>query len=97
MIVSIKQGPHGSLIIITDNKIIGKTFSEGKLQLDFTKKFYQGEEKTGQEVKKLMLEAQHLHLSGEKTVALGVELNLVDKERILWVKGIPHAEVVVEG
>jgi len=97
MIVSVKNGPHGSLVIITDQELIGKTYSEGKVQLDFTKDFYQGEEKNKEEVKKIMFEAQHLHLSGEITVALGVELNLVDKERILYVKRIPHAEVVVEG
>tara|TARA_Y100000310_G_scaffold341540_1_gene440999 strand:- start:1273 stop:1566 length:294 start_codon:yes stop_codon:yes gene_type:complete len=97
MIVSIKNGPHGSLAVITDKEILGKTYSEGKIQLDFTKDFYQGEEKNIEEVKKVMSEAQHLHLSGEKSVALGVELNLVDQERILYVKGIPHAEVVIEG
>ena len=94
MIVSIKKGPHGALAIITDSEIVGKIYSEGKLQLDFTKEFYAGEEKTAEEVKKIIGESQHLHLSGEKSVALGLELNLVDKERILWVKGVPHAEVV---
>ncbi len=94
MIVSIKSGPHGSLAVITDKDIMGKSFLDGKIQLDFSKKFYQGEEKTEEEVKKIILESQHLHLSGKNSIALGIELNLVDKERILWVKGIPHAEVV---
>ena len=96
-IVALKQGPHGSLLVITDQEIIGKNFEEGKLQLDFSKEFYQGEEKSIEETKELIATAQHLHLSGKNAVALGVELNLVDPSRILKVKSIPHAEVVVEG
>ena len=41
-IVSQKNGPHGLLIVITDKDIIGKLFSEGKLQLDLTKEFFEG-------------------------------------------------------
>ena len=93
-IVAQKQGPHGMLLVVTDKDILGKVFSEGKKQLDLSKNFYQGEEQNKEEVKALVAVAQHLHLTGKSVVALGVEMDLIDPGRILWVQGVPHAEVV---
>ena len=94
--VSIKRSEHGFLIVITDSEIVGKKFEEGKLQLDLSKDFYKGEEKNEEQTKVIIKEARHLHLTGEKTVALGISLNLVDKDKIITVQKIPHAEVVIE-
>ena len=95
MIVAEKQGPHGLLLVITDSDIIGKTFEEGKLQLDLTQSFYQGEEKNKEEIKEILKKARDLHFTGKESVALGVELDLVDSDKILYVDGVPHAEVVM--
>lgn len=95
-VVNVKSGPYGKIVIVTDQKILGKKFEEGKLQLDFTQRFYQGEEKNSAETKEMMLAARHLHLSGEDSVALGWELKLVDENKILRIKKIPHAEVILE-
>lgn len=95
-VVNVKQGPNGLLVIVTDKKNLGKKYEEERLQLDFTKTFYQGEEKVYDEVKELMLNAQYLHLSGENSVALGLKLNLVNKKRVILVKNVPHAEAVIE-
>ncbi len=97
MIVSVKESPHGLMVIVTDKTILGNIYSEGKVQLDFTKKFYHGTEESKEKIKQLMLEARHLHLSGKQAVNLGIEMGFVDKNKVLLVKGIPHAEVVVGG
>lgn len=94
-IVATRQSPHGILIVVTDQSLVGKKFVEGNKQLDLTLQFYSGETKTIEEVKQLFRDARHLHLTGEEIVALGVSLDYVDPERILRVEGIPHAEVVV--
>ena len=94
-IVSTKNGPHGLLLIVTDEEIIGKLFAENKLQLDLTKKFYQGTKKGKTAVMRLVSTAQHLHLTGKAAVALGIEMDLVNPDSILYVQGIPHAEVTV--
>lgn len=94
-IISEKQGPHGSLVVVTDKNLVGKRFAEGKLQLDLSKAFYQGKESSPGEAKLLLKKAQYAHLTGKKAIALGVRLNLICKERILRVAGIPHAEMVL--
>jgi uncharacterized protein len=95
MIVSEKPGPHGMLLVVTDEEILGKKFEEGKVQLDLTQEFYQGIAKTKEEIKKIIPQSRHLHLTGKQAVALAVELNLIESPKILFVQGIPHAEIVM--
>ena len=95
MIVSAKQGPHGVLLVITDTNILGKTFEEGKLQLDLSKQFYQGDEMGKEEVILLLRSARDIQFTGKESVALGIEKDLVNPEHILYVQGVPHAEVVI--
>ena len=94
-IVTTKNAPDGLILIITDKDIVGKVFEEGNKQLDLTSKFYSGTEKSIEEVRELISNAYILHLTGKDSVALGVELNLVEKERIIWINDIPHAEVLI--
>lgn len=94
-IVAEKNGPQGILLVITDADIIGKTFTEGKITLNLTKQFYEGKEMTKEEAGELCQKSMHLHLTGKHAVALGIELEFVDANKILYVQGIPHAEVVM--
>jgi hypothetical protein len=93
-IVAKKNGPQGLLLIVTDREILGRKFEEGKRQLDLGPAFYRGEAMSREEVKKLFSQAQHLHLTGTQAIALALEEDLLRSENLLWVQGIPHAEVV---
>jgi len=95
-IVSEKSSTHGLLLVITDADIVGKSFEEDKLQLDLSIDFYKGEIKSKEEIKELVPKARHIHLTGKEAVAIGIELNLVDVNIILYVQGIPHAEAFIE-
>ncbi len=95
-IVAQKNSTHGALLVVTDFELIGKKFEDEKLQLDLSKPFYQGEEKSKEETKKLIEKARHVHLTGKNSVCLGVEMDIIDGNRILMIKGIPHAEALLE-
>jgi len=90
-IVKTHQGPHGNILVVTDKEILGKKFLENNLQLDLTKEFYQGEEKEPNQIKELAKSAYILHLTGEHSIQLFSDL--INKDRILIVEKIPHAEV----
>ncbi len=94
-IVTEKQGAHGLLLVVTDQDLLGKFFEEGKAQLDLRSAFYKGEEKTKEEVKTLLAGARDVVLTGKMAVALGIELDLVDPKKILYVKNVPHAQVAL--
>lgn len=95
-IVAIKQSQFGLLIVVTDSDIIGKKFEEERLQLDLTKKFYHGEVKNKEETKHIMKTARHLHLTGKASVAIGVEMDIVDPKKIIFIDKVPHAEIMNE-
>ncbi len=83
-------------LVVSDEEIVGKKFEEGKLQLDLTSPFYKGEGKTRDEVKELMEKAKYLHLTGKNSVALGIELRLVEEKKVLLVAQIAHTQVVIQ-
>lgn len=93
-IVAKKQSQFGLLVVITDSDIIGKKFEEERLQLDLTKKFYQGEQMNKEEVKKIVITARHLHLTGKGVVAIVVEMDLVNPKKIIFIDKVPHAEIM---
>ena len=95
-IVSKKSNSEGVLLVVTDSEIIGKKFEDGRLQLDLTKKFYQGDVMTKEEIKRWIQKSRYLHLTGKHSVAIGIEINLVDPKKIIYVKNIPHAEVLID-
>lgn len=95
-VVATHEGPHGLLIVVTDAELMGTKCSEGKLQLDLTGEFYQGEAKGREETEQMMKSARILHLTGEDAINLGLKLGFILEKRILRIQGVPHAEAVLE-
>ena len=93
LMIAEKKTENGMLLVITDEDILGKIYSEKNLQLDLTKSFYQGDLHTIDEAKDKIKRAYILHFTGRFSVNLGVELDLIDPQKILNIKKIPHAEV----
>lgn len=91
-IVKQHPSPHGIVVVITDKEILGKSFEEGKLQLDLSKDFYKGDTKTKDEVLKILEKAYVVHLTGKNAIDLGIDLGIINVNRILFIGGIPHAE-----
>lgn len=91
--VKIHPTSNGKILVVSDKEILGRKFEEGNLQLDLSKEFYRGEEKPEAEIKALVKAAYLLHLTGRKTLKFFSGLGIINKKRILIVKGIPHAEV----
>ena len=94
--ISIKMYKQGDDLVIgaCDEELLGKRFSEGKLQIDVTKKFYEGERITLKTLERFLLDATIANLVGKQTVDCAIRLGLVDPDCILKIKGIPHAQVV---
>ncbi len=95
-IVNTKQSPHGLLIIVTDKELLGKQFKEGKLQLNLSAPFYQGEEMETSEVEKMIFGGYILHLTGKEIISLALKWRLVEPDRVLVIQKIPHAQVILE-
>jgi len=94
--ISIRVYKQGGDILVgaCDEKLVGKTFSEGKFQIDVSKEFYDGERISANTLKKHLEDATIANLVGEETVKCAIKLGLVDPECIIKIKGIPHAQMV---
>jgi hypothetical protein len=95
-VVSEKNTPNGTLLVVTDQDIIDNRYEQGKLQLDLKNKFYAGDEKEQEYVLKRIEHAYIIHLTGIYIVALALKHNLISPHKIITIKGIPHAEAIIE-
>ncbi len=85
---------HGEVIVaICDKELLGKRFEEGDIVIDVKKDFYGGSLIDQEEVLKLLEEGTIINLVGKKIVSIAIEIGLVDKENVLVVKDVPHAQV----
>jgi len=97
MIVKIHKIQDGRRILaICDNDLIGKKFEEGKLQLDLSSDFYNGKERSEEEVIELLKGSYIVNIVGKKSIGLMIKLGVVNEKNILRVKNIPHAQAVLE-
>lgn len=81
------------LLAACDEELIGKTFREGELKLEVKERFYKGELRDVKDLEKLLEEATIANLVGKRCVGKAIELGYVDKNRVLHIQGVPHAQM----
>ncbi len=90
-----KYDTEGQLIVaVCDNDIIGKKFKEGELVLKLDEGFYKGDDVWDEEVKAALSDATIANIAGEKSIACAVECGCIDPDNIIFIQGIPHAQMV---
>lgn len=90
---------YRTVIAIADKELIGKTFEEGKLQLDVKESFYKGEIRPPKEIietiKDWSKEDATFNIVGEKSVSLAIDAGIIHKNSIGKIAGIPYAMVLL--
>ncbi|WP_297520652.1 DUF424 domain-containing protein [Thermococcus sp.] len=81
------------LLAACDEELLGKTFREGELKLEVKERFYKGELMEENELENLLEEATIANLTGERCVSKAIELGYVDENRVLYIEGVPHAQM----
>lgn len=82
------------IVAVCDKDIIGKVFREGEFVLKLDEYFYKGKEADKDEVQEALSCATIANIAGEKAVACAVECGCIDPETIIFIEGIPHAQMV---
>jgi len=96
MIVKVHKSHDGRAVIaLCDSNLLGKKFEQGNLQLDLTSEFYNGEEKSKEEILKLLRQPCHVNAVGKESINFLKEKGLISKENIITIADIPHVEVVL--
>lgn len=94
MYLNIYKIEEDIVIAVCDKDIIGKKFREGELVLKIEESFYKGYEATKDEVIEALSYATIANISGEKAIACALECGCIDKENIIFIDGIPHAQMI---
>jgi hypothetical protein len=90
-----KYDTDGQIVVaLCDKDIIGKKFKEGILVLKLDECFYKGDEVCEEEVKDALSGATMANIAGEKSIACAVACGCVDPDTVIFIEGIPHAQMV---
>lgn len=86
---------YRKIVAMCDAELLGKKFEDDKIQLEVNEKFYKGsivdEARALRILKKEILEDSCFNFVGDNTIELAAKAGIIDKERVIKVKGIPHA------
>ncbi len=93
--VKLHSGGRDIILAVCDEELIGRTFSEGKLQITLYESFYRGVLVDEKGLEEHMKSATILNLVGERCIEKAVEMGWVDKDNILKIEGVPHAQAAI--
>lgn len=90
---------YRNIVAIADKELIGKQFEEGKRFLDVKPSFYDGEQKTEDEIRELLRfhkkEDATFNFVGEKIINIAIEEGIIHEESIGRVDNIPYAIILL--
>lgn len=84
------------VVAICDEDILGKMFEDKDrgLKLEVKEGFYRGVKVKLEDSIQYIEKATIVNIVGEKAVRLAVERGFISSSGILWVSGIPHAQLI---
>ncbi len=93
MYLKIHRAQGHVVVAVCDREILGKKICEGELEIEISERFYKGKIASAREVIEALKSATVANLFGEKAVACALENGLIEKQNVLWINGIPHAQI----
>jgi len=98
MLVKIHKS-YRQIVAICDSELLGETYEEGNRILEIRESFFNGEEKSEEEIIELMkdlaTEDATFNIVGENSIKAALKAGIIDKKGIKKVKGIPFALVLM--
>lgn len=82
------------LIAVCDCDLMGRRFEEGDLSLEIRPDFFGEVRASAGDLEQALAEATMANFIGKRTVALAIELDYVCEENVLFIGGVPCAQMV---
>lgn len=86
----IREG--GLTLAICDEDLLGKEFEEGKVYLNVSKSFYDGQETDAEELKHLIMGAKSANIVGKESITIAKEA--LPELEVKEIQGIPYAIMI---
>lgn len=94
ILISIKES-YRKIVAVCDSNLLGKYFEECNRQLDIKEDFYEGEEKSKEEViemlRELRKEDSTFNIVGKESIEAGLKAKIIGKKGVMMIKGVPFA------
>ena len=84
------------LVAGCDPELVGKKFSDGKLNLNISKDFYEDVIVEDDDFLKQLNFATIANLVGENVIKKAIEAGIVDEDCVITICDVPHAQVAVQ-
>ncbi|HLC78441.1 MAG TPA: DUF424 family protein [Candidatus Nanoarchaeia archaeon] len=89
---------YRDVIAICDSNLLGKTFEEGKLQLEVKESFYKGREISESELIEIMEEMSGedatFNIVGKESTKAAIKAGIIEEESVKTIAGIPFALIL---
>ena len=95
MLVRIHKKDHRTIVAVCDKDLLGKVLQEKNRQLDLSGNFYNGEERSEEEIGDLLRNADGVNLVGPQSVKLGLQEGVITDDNVIVIANIPHAQAVL--
>lgn len=90
---------YRKVVALSDTELIGKTFFEGKRQIEIKPGFFKGEEKEEEEIIELLIDLEKedatFNIVGEESIKCALKARIIKKEGIIRIDNIPIALVLL--
>ena len=93
MYVKVHIYKQATIVAICDEDLIGKTIEDKDKRIEVSERFYKGKKRSPKQVLEIMKHSENLNLIGKKTVDLALKNHIIEKEGIIKIKNVPHAQM----
>jgi hypothetical protein len=81
------------MVAACDYELLGKTFEEGDYQIQVSRDFYEDLKVNPETFISHLHEATIINLVGEMVIEHAIEAGFLEKDGVIRIKGIPHAQI----
>lgn len=83
------------MLAACDSNLLGKRFEEGELHIEIKREFYHESFVTEKAFRNALKMATIINLVGENVIRIAVEEGIIDRDNIIRISSVPHAQAVV--
>ncbi|NYT19590.1 MAG: DUF424 family protein [Methanosarcinales archaeon] len=93
MYLKIHKSGSQMIVAVCDKELIGKKLKEGELVIEISEAFYKGEIASEEKIIEAISNTTTANIFGIHAVQCAVDAGLVDPGCIIYIEGIPHAQL----
>lgn len=95
MFLMIHREPGGGQVVaVCDRELLGKTLTEGDIEITVSSYFYGETPASDEEVRHALAHASNANIIGERVVAIAISLGCIERSSCLMIGSVPHAQFI---